>query len=430
MRILYVVHGFPPRAFTGTESYTYQTARMIAKNNETGAFYIFKDPQQAIFSREEKEQDGIKCWGINYDVCSQARNFPQTWHTPQVAQAFRDCLEDFKPDVVHFTYILSGLSIEQIADAKKSGAKVVITLTDFLPLCLRGQLLDPNNELCTGPESSSKCAHCVWMIKRIHNGILEAIRTKIWPVAAILRKITAAVISIRRRKIIRAITLADCVITPTAALATQYKRWMPEIKNTESLGFGIDAKLFDNFHREAGEKIRFGFIGQLLPHKGAHVLLDAAQKLPQEKCDIIIFGGTNQPGSAEYVAGLKEKHRGDNIHWRGTFPHEKIAEAFAQFDILVVPSLWHENSPLVVLYAKQSHTPMIASDYGGLTEFVDDGVTGFVFAPDDAEALAATMRKFIEETDLAKNMAEKITAPMNTEQHAQRLMEIYGAIAE
>ena len=160
-------------------------------------------------------------------------------------------------------------------------------------------------------------------------------------------------------------------------------------------------------------------------------LLKTETLLRENKVDstIVVFGGTNLHGSAEYVSDLKEKHPEKNIHWRGTFPPEKIADAFAQFDILVVPSLWYENSPLVVLYAKQTRTPMIVSDYGGLTEFVSDGETGLAVAPDDAEALAAAMRRFIDEADLIENMADKITAPMNIEQHAQRLMEIYGEIS-
>ena len=428
MRILYVVHGLPPRVFTGTESYTYQLASRLAPEHEVGVFHLYKDALLPLYKREKNAQNGFTCFGVNFDVITQATRFRETYRNSHINAAFKNCLEQFRPDLVHFTYFLGGLSVDQIHMAKERGAKVVVTLTDFLPLCLRGQLLDYRGELCSGPESGYKCSACVWMVKRIRKGRAEDVRLKLLkfaPAANVAKRLIARAISGRQRDVAAAIRAADRVITPTKALARQYRRWVPCMKKSTLLGFGIDPALFRRFNRTRGEKIRFGFIGQMLPHKGLHVLVDAAKRLPPEKCAFVVFGGTHLPGSTEYVADFEDDLKRENIFWRGTFPFEKIADAFAQFDVLVVPSLWYENSPLVVLYAKRSQTPMIVSDFGGLTEFVREGVSGLVVPPGDAGALAGAMQRFIDDPDLCEHMSEGTTAPMSIDEHARTMLDIY-----
>jgi glycosyltransferase involved in cell wall biosynthesis len=327
--------------------------------------------------------------------------------------------------------MLAGLSADFVKIAKNAGAKTVVTLTDFLPICLRGQLLDYRGEVCSGPETDYKCSQCVWMVKRIRKGILETVRVgllRVGPVAWLARHVIAMMISARRRAVKEAFDCADVVITPTPALREQYLNWGVPVDKTRLLGYGIDAKPFAQFKRAPSNRMRFGFIGQALPHKGLHVLLKATELLKRKDFEVVVFAGTNLTGSLEYVDGLKELLADKRVSWRGTFRVEKIADAYARFDALIVPSLWYENSPLVVLYAQQSRTPLIVSDFGGLTEFVRDGETGVVFEPGNAKALADAMSRFVERPALLAEMASKIAPPQTIEENAAHVMELYAEL--
>ena len=431
MKILYVVHGFPPRAHTGTESYTYHLARSMSAKNDVCAFYLYRDGNRPPYAVERGEMNGVKCCGVNYDVMTDATRFRDTYRNPRLNNIFKKCLEEFRPDVVHFTYLLAGLSIEFVELAKEAGAKAVVTLTDFLPLCLRGQLLDYRGNVCAGPETDYKCSECVWMVRRMRKGLMETVRLgllHIGPVAYLARRVIARMISGRRRSVRKALKAADVIITPTLALREQYLKWGPQRGDMLHLGYGIDAKPFVGFTRSDSDVIRFGFIGQALPHKGLHVLLEAGEMLKGGRFRIVVFAGTDLPGSREYVDGLGDLMSHEHVSWRGTFPFDKIAQAYAEFDVLVVPSLWYENSPLVLLYARESRTPLIVSNFGGLTESVREGETGLIFEPGNAKALAGAMKRFIESPALCAEMAEKIKPPPSSDEHAERIVKIYNGL--
>jgi len=431
MKVMCVVHGFPPRVHTGTESYTYHLAQSVAEKHDVCVFYLYKDKAKPLYAIEQTTMGRVKCFGVNYDVMTDATKFRDTYRNPHLDVIFRRRLNDFRPDVLHATYLLAGLSVDFVKMAKDAGAKVVVTLTDFLPMCLRGQLLDYRGEICSGPETDYKCSQCVWMVKRMRKGIFETVRVgllHVAPVAWLARRIIARLISRRRRDIKAALNLADVVIAPTLALRDQYAKWGLKPDRMRRLGYGIDAAPFAQFKRAPSDVMRFGFIGQALPHKGLHVLLKAAEMIKDRKFQVVVFAGTDLPGSREYMDGLKDLMAQGHVSWRGTFPFDKIAEAYAQFDVLVVPSLWYENSPLVALYAQQSRTPLVVSDFGGLTEFVRDGETGVIFAPGNEKALADAMSRFIEKPALRAEMAARIQPPPSIGDNAARIVDIYAEL--
>ena len=86
---------------------------------------------------------------------------------------------------------------------------------------------------------------------------------------------------------------------------------------------------------------------------------------------------------------------GDDIHFLGAFPHSRLGEVFSGIDILVVPSQWHENNPRVIQESFASKTPVIASDVGGIAEFVKHGVNGLLFQRDQAKELTQKIEQVV-----------------------------------
>ena len=75
-----------------------------------------------------------------------------------------------------------------------------------------------------------------------------------------------------------------------------------------------------------------------------------------------------------------------DIEFRKTFPREELPAKLSDLDMLVIPSRWYENSPLVLLYALATRTPVIVTDVKGMTEFVRDDWNGYTFPMNDVES--------------------------------------------
>ncbi len=78
------------------------------------------------------------------------------------------------------------------------------------------------------------------------------------------------------------------------------------------------------------------------------------------------------------------------------FDNRKVRQVHAGLDVLVVPSVWYENSPTVILEAYAAGTPVLVSDLGGMAELVQDGVSGFTFSTGNAAALAGLLQRLMD----------------------------------
>ncbi len=146
------------------------------------------------------------------------------------------------------------------------------------------------------------------------------------------------------------------------------------------------------------------FVGRLQPYKGAHHLLQAFNALQMPRGATLTIHGAAD-GYDEYFEQLKAQMAGnDRIKFGGQIPPEELGQAFAKADYLLLPSLWHENSPLIILDALQSKTPVIASDIGGVSGLIEDGVNGLLFPMGDVNALQQVMQRAIDHPQLAEQL--------------------------
>jgi len=111
--------------------------------------------------------------------------------------------------------------------------------------------------------------------------------------------------------------------------------------------------------------------------------------------DLVLYGPAQH--HPEYQQQLAASARACGAVLGGLLDRAGVARVLAETDLLVVPSLWFENSPLVILEALASRTPLLVSDLGGMAELVEEGVSGFHFAFGDAQSLAAKLGAALEE---------------------------------
>jgi glycosyltransferase involved in cell wall biosynthesis len=143
-------------------------------------------------------------------------------------------------------------------------------------------------------------------------------------------------------------------------------------------------------------------------HKGLHVLLEAARQLPAGAYEIEVWGALDT--FPEYTATLKTMASGLPVKFCGAFGNGQSADVYSRFDLLVVPSLWPENSPLVIHEAFMARVPVVAARSGGIPELVTDGVNGVLYDPASTEALADVLRGLILRPDRLAQMAGRAPA--------------------
>lgn len=162
--------------------------------------------------------------------------------------------------------------------------------------------------------------------------------------------------------------------------------------------YGMPVDVLQPFRRRPSDALRFGYVGTLVPHKGVHVLVEAfaklRERLPGAAVELRVHG--NPAWYPEYAARLRAA-AATGTHFLGPFDNRDALEIYANLDVLVVPSIWWENAPITIHEAILTGTPVIASDFGGMADFVREGRNGLRFRVGDADDLARRMAELVED---------------------------------
>jgi glycosyltransferase involved in cell wall biosynthesis len=282
-------------------------------------------------------------------------------------------VEDFSPDVVHIHNFFPLLSPAIYAACRRLGSAVVQTLHNYRPICAGGQLLR-NGQTC----------HLCIRGSPLWGAVHRCYRGSIIGSTAVAR-----MISVHRKRrtwvkdVNRFITLS------------QFARRI----FTEA---GFPAERLDvkpNFIEDPGEpreeqRTAVLFVGRLSQEKGVKVLIDASARYH--------FAVRIAGDGPEAKALQSCSHR--EVNFLGQLPRPDVLNEMRRAIAVVIPSLWYEGFPMVILEAFASGTPVIVSRLGALTEIVDDGVNGFHVTAGDADELGRCIKKIIDDHALTERV--------------------------
>lgn len=398
MKILYIVHSFPPFHWRGTEVYALELAAAMAESHEVSVFYLRPDPAAETVTLEE---DSFRGLSVRRARLRLDPALPETYFfNPELEPAFREILNRIAPEVVHFLYFTGGLSLNMPRISAETGKKVVLTVTDFSGLCPRGQRLDAEGRSCSGPREGLRCVHCLfgrnlWVKSP---GLDRFLREHVPPALVGAGKLPELGLLRRRGAAVReAFAAAKTVIYPNRNAQTKYHAAGIKGRSERVMDYGIDTAPFAHHRKSKADAVRIGFVGQLLPHKGLRVLAQAVTTLPGN-WRLKIFGSLEDPGAREYFDSLKLDPL--RVEFRGTFPFERMNAVLEEIDVLVVPSQWDENCPLIVKYAIATGTPTALADQPGMV--ADRRGLDHVrfFFPADPVALRKCLEELMKEVQL------------------------------
>ena len=200
---------------------------------------------------------------------------------------------------------------------------------------------------------------------------------------------------------------------------------LEEVARAESAPSSID----DELARRGG--VGVGYLGQMCPAKGVHVLVDAFARVAPRFPDasLYLFGDPIIEEFEPYIGELQQQTRRLGIEDRVVFAGWRT-DAFAvvnRMTVMVHPS-FSEGFGLAVLEPMALGKPVIATRVGGLREAVRDGENGFLVEPGDAEAIAVRLEQLLADPALRRRLGEAARATVYAEYALEEKMRQLFAI--
>ena len=452
MKIVLPVHHFPPHYNAGAELYTFRLARWLRQHGHQSHVVTIESIKNGRSYTElqviEDHYEGIPVSRLSFDIYKAPPDsaIAQVWefNNPLLGAWFEEYFRREKPDLAHFQagYLIGAAPLFAAAQAQ---IPVALTLHDYWFLCQRITLLKPSNEVCVHvPDHASGCAWCQALgsrAARTADKWTGGLAGKVVPQVA-MRKVTQRLTN-RHTVLAEALCIPRAVIAPSRFLASKFEKAVLPDRLLVS-GYGLDltpfqsaAQALDNGHGEHEQHdnvLRIGFIGQVGPHKGVHLIVEAFKALrPNQihsrKIELHIYGNMEQ--FPAYGQQIHESVQGDDrITLHGRFDNKRVAEVLHSFDVSVVPSTWYENAPLAILESRAAGTPVITSRLGGMAELVQHELDGLHFTPNDASDLARVLQRLLDEPDLLPRLHKgtHLHVPRDIEDEMAQVMKIYESV--
>jgi len=432
LRVLFLSHDFLPNHAAGTEIYTANLAvRLRERGHDVRVFTTEKDISRRHLSVSRREWKGVPVIELVNNLFYE--DFKETWDWPSAAEAFAEVLDEFRPEIVHAMHLLY-LSVGCIEEAARRDIPVFYTLHDFWLQCARfGQRIHADGEVCRTIDFE-RCGSCLVSLKFAQSKTQK--RTAKW-IAGIRSRtgvsLAGAVLgaqrflgrregprafeppsakaALRMQRAMeerdeglraRLLSSVERFFAPSRFLRDRFLEWGIAPDRIEHLMYGLELDPFEGFERNPSDVFRVGYLGSLAPHKAPHLLLEAWGRLPEEqrrRGRLRVYGPKKH--YPDYIAKLETLAAEVGAELPGELPREALCSAFAETDLLVVTSIWYENSPLTIHEALATRTPLLVSDLGGMAELVEPGRHGLRFRPGDVADLAQKLARFLSEPGLA-----------------------------
>lgn len=378
MRVALVTNTLPPEGRGGAEAYVAELAQALSERHEVA---VLSGGRSSVDGVATVHLPGLPELGQSAHPARKAVWHAQDQWLPGVHRATRTALAEFRPDVVH-THAVQGLSAAVFTAIRSLGSKHVHTAHDLGLLCAR-VTMTREGEFCGG-----RCLSC--RVQRTVRGRAAASR---------LDLLVAPSDHVRRKHVEAGVVSDDRAVTIRQGAAS--------------------AGESEPGPRELGRP-RLGYIGTLSRIKGVATLLDAFASAPDEWRLAIA-------GSGELESLVRDRTATDErISFLGRLEGRSKEDFFASLDVLLIPSEWEENAPLVAVEAAVRGLPAVVSDRGGLPETAE----AEVFRAGDPGALREAIMRLVETPGLLAERSARLLERRETFLWTTHVAEIERVLAQ
>lgn len=409
-RILVVSHAHPDFSKGGGEIAAYNLFKELKERKGVAAMFLAAHTSDRPESARDASPFSARGDGDEILFDTQTDHFRLgNAYLPTIWRDFRRLLERFRPTVVHFHHYFR-LGVEMIREVKNydPNCVVVLTLHEYLAICNQnGQMIKTNGQLCfkSNPVDCNRC----------------------------MPQFSQTDFFLRERYIKSFFDLVDCFISPSHFLIERYAQWGLPLEKMVFLENGQhlpDGPPQPRTLVQGEGRSRFAYFGQINPFKGVDVLLEAVARVPKstrKKIAIEIHGGGLENQSEEYRARISALHAevAKTVKFYGTYEPQDLPRLILRNDWVLMPSIWWENSPLVIQEAFKFGRPVICGDIGGMAEKVKHGVSGLTVRRSNPSDLAETLTEAVENPTLWDELHAQLPMPPSMEQWAEDQLGLY-----
>ncbi len=315
-------------------------------------------------------------------------------------------IEFTNPDIAHLHIFQHQLTPSILHEIKKHNVKIINTVHDLKVICPNYKMLNRKGicEECKG----GKYYNCV-KNRCMKNSILKSI---------------VAMNEAYINNFIKSYNYIDKFICPSRFYVEKLKQFGI---NNEKLIYIPNFINEEEYEYSIYEEDYFLFVGRIIEEKGIEMLIDAMKNI---KGGRLVIAGT---GPLEEKIRKKIEYLNlKNVTMVGFLDSNKINELMRRCRFLIIPSLWYENCPMVVLEAMACGKPIIGSDMGGIPELVNDKINGLIFKHNDIKDLENKINIMNKNQIMRRYMGRKgreiIESTYNKNNHLKKIKELYKEI--
>ena len=420
MKLLQIASGDFFSTYGGGQVYVKNIVDEMIRQCLDVAVLSFVDKNIAII---QQDYQGIPLWEIGKQA---------------TVSDIEDLLRTISPAIIHahsqkafFASLGKSLDIPVVVTAHHGGI-----------LCPAGTLMNAEDCICQTTLSYKNCLKCClanirtghsWypvmklLPKKAYIGLGKTLQKM--PFMPFITPIGGVALSIEN-KINEWQTIcnnATAIIAPSNSIADAMYRNGLAREKVNIIPHGIPKNTKHCYHgsNKKQDIIRFFYVGRICRVKGVHVLLEAFNNLRSSyKAELHIIGGAGNKSEERYMQSLKQRCQSPNIIWHGKVPADKVFETIKDYDVMVHPTICLEIFGLNIAEALAMDKPVLATRCGGAEMQIQEGVNGWLVAPNDIQALCTKIEEIVEQgitidtTALHENV-------ISINEHVKELIQVY-----
>jgi len=466
-KALFVTQSFFPESVGGTEYYTLNLSKkLVEKGWDVLVVSAVRNLTQRRYEVKEITYEGIKVVKVNNppEFCTK---FIEYFMDHTIDNIFGKIVRAERPDIIHFQHT-AYLSSRLPEIAQQLNVKSVFTLHDYWHMCNRSQLLRPSEGICPGPSGGIYCATCYdpahpsqagtpkypLLNRMLQTRLLRRLNIKARLSPEIKQKLKRFLYrgpvvsnpeprepdmyrptpelwgilehSFRLRFMKKQLTYPAFVISPSLHLKKRYEA--EGFRETTYIPHGFDPQK-KIVNPRFNEKLVLAYLGNITTVKGADILLKELKHVKKRQNVRMLFYGNSWDGVYQNRLEALAKEVPDvDISFQGPYKgNDALREILSSVHVVVFPSVWEENHPLVIREALLHGVPVISSSLGGAPEAIEDGINGFIFDPYKEGDLAAKINLLFEKPEMLGKITEgaRNTRIESMDDHIEKIINLY-----
>ena len=413
MRILVVTNYFPPQYLGGAELSALNSCRgLLQRGHEVSVLVVNNRTAEPVDVQYSVQN--IPVHKVSYRSFLANHSLVQTFGS-RVYRTVVAEIRRMRPDLVH-VHNVSGATLAPFVACRRLGVPVVLTLHDHWLLCPNNMLYRGDGSLCDPVQGSGYCKQCYR-------------RYDYW-----------ARVPRRRQVLARLVRNVRIFISPSRKLVDLHVAAGYDRQRFRVVPYGVDPALsrslssavLQEYMSQRGRFRTLLFAGAIVETKGVRTLVEALPRLIKyvDRLRLLVAGWGNPR-----LLGDLERFNPTVVSLLGRVPFEEMRALYAAADLTVVPSVWYDNSPMVIYESLLAGTPVVGSEIGGIPELIQPGRTGYLFPAGDARALTERVIQHFglsapERRAMRRQCARWARSDLSMDLHLDRLQAVYDEVLD